>query len=151
MPKLDLNLEVSKDTGEGSKKLAPQENRAMITFEIPIERNLGKGKIAKANAKIRSLQYQLNFSRDQLRASALQLKNKINTQVQKIGNSIQEVKLAEILQKAEVKKFERGASDFFVINIREQNTADAKVKLIKANLEYQKNLAEYEALLFYPI
>lgn len=151
MPKLDLNLEVSKDAGEGSKKLAPQENRAMITFEIPIERNLGKGKVAKANAKIRSLQYQLNYSRDQLRAKALQLRNKINTQIQKIENSVQEVELAEILQKAEVKKFERGASDFFVINIREQNTADAKVKLIKANLEYQKNLAEYEALLFYPI
>ena len=58
-------------------------------------------------------------------------------------NAKEEINLASILEKAEKKRFRQGASDFFVINIREENTADARIKKIDAYLKYQKAYADY--------
>lgn len=148
MPRLDLQLEVSKDGGDGSKTLLPQENRAMIQLEIPIERNLGRGKVESAKAQISAIKYKRSYTEDQIQTKIQSIVNNINMLHESILNYQKEVELAQILEKAEIKKFEKGASDFFVINIREQNTADAKIKLIKANFKYKKNIADYKANTF---
>lgn len=149
-PKLDMKFEVSKDNGDGPKNLQQQELRAMVNFELPIERNLGAGKVAKVKAKVKRLDFEKRYVTEQLRVKAYSLKNKINALNEIITNAKKEVELASLLQKAEIQKFDKGASDFFVINIREQNLADAKIRLISANAQFKKIYAEYEELMFYP-
>jgi outer membrane protein TolC len=39
----------------------------------------------------------------------------------------QDVELSETMRRAEVRRFEQGASDFFLVNIREETAADARV------------------------
>jgi hypothetical protein len=63
-----------------------------------------------------------------------------------IKNTAQEVKYSILLQKAERKKFERGSSDFFIVNLRDQNVASAQIKLVESKYKLSKTIAEYKAL-----
>jgi outer membrane protein TolC len=148
MPRLDLSFEVSRDTGIGSSTLIGTENRAMLKLEIPLERNLGKGKVAKSKAKRKRVEYERKLQTEMLKNKISNLFNKMKIFMNVITNTQEEVQVAQKLQKAEVRKFANGASDFFVVNLREQNTADAKIKLIKAKLKFKKNLADYDAQTF---
>ncbi len=149
-PKLDVNFEVSKDQGQGAKNLQPMDQRLLLNIEVPIERREAKGKIGKAEAERRSMQEQVKLMTDQKIATLNKNINYINNIIEIIQNSQEEIKLAEILVKAEAEKVKQGYSEFFLLNMREQNLIDAKVKNIKAHADYQKVLAEYkESLLMY--
>ena len=57
------------------------------------------------------------------------------------------------MRRAEVKRFEGGASDFFLVNLREETFADAQVKLARAryalaaaNVTYNAAVMDTEAL-----
>lgn len=142
-PKFDLNLEVTEDRGDGSSTLEQQEVRGVMSISIPIERNLGEGAKQAARAKIRGLEQELQFIKQYTKVNLDRLIIQINMARDIVANASEEIRLAQILEEAEHKKFKRGASDFFVINLREQNTADAKIKKEKAFLKYQKAYAEY--------
>ena len=145
-PRVDLHLEVSNDRGDGSKSLKGQENRGFLKIEIPLERRKGRGIRNKARYMQQSLALKRRLLREQTEVQMQQTLYKLNAAVETIQNTKQEVEFAEILQKAEINKFKNGASDFFVVNIREEDTANAKVKNIKAHLDYKISLANYEAI-----
>lgn len=145
MPRVDLNFEVSRDEGAGSKSLVGTENRAMLQIEIPIERNKGRGKMAKARFKRRATEFKRQLVQERMKIDINKFLINLNASVDKIENTNQEIEFANILQKAEAQKFRSGASDFFVVNIREENTADAKISNIKAHLEYRISFANYQA------
>jgi outer membrane protein TolC len=145
-PKIDVNFEVSRDSGIGEKSLDLTENRAMLSIEIPLQTNIGDGKKAAAIAKKKGLEFRKTLLFEQLNIKLRSLINEIETNKQIIANTKQEKEFADILEKAEKEKFNRGASDFFVLNMREQNTADAKIKEIKSLLNYQKAYAEFGAI-----
>ena len=63
-------------------------------------------------------------------------------------NLQEEVKLAELLEKSEKEKFKQGASNFFLVNIREQDTAISRVAIIEMVEKYQYILADYKMALF---
>ena len=42
-------------------------------------------------------------------------------------------------------RFDEGASDFFVVNVREERTADAQVRAVVARQAYFKAVADYYA------
>lgn len=142
-PKIDLRFEVSHDNGRGSKTLRPTENRAMVAIEIPLERRLGRGKLNKARAEKRALEHRRRLVRDQMLVFIKNIYKRIALSVDFVKNAVEEVTIAEKLRKAEQTKFFNGASDFFVVNIRDQNMADAKVRKIKAYLSFKKDMAEY--------
>lgn len=145
-PRLDFSLEVSRDSGNGAESLQGTENRALLKFEIPIERNLGTGELRAARLKKEGLILKKRLTVEKMQIDTQKLLYRINAAVDKINNTDQEVQFASTLQKAEIQKFDSGASDFFVVNLREQNTADAKIKNIKAHLSYRLSLADYQAI-----
>ena len=52
------------------------------------------------------------------------------------------------LEDAEKTRFTRGGSDFFLINLREQKTASAKIENSLIFGKYYKTLADYKAETF---
>ena len=46
-----------------------------------------------------------------------------------------------------MKKFQQGVSDFFVVNMREQNTAQAQISVIEAKFDLFQTSQFYRALL----
>ena len=55
----------------------------------------------------------------------------------------QETEAAKTLEAAEWVKFREGASSFFILNAREENTADAQVRALDAQLAFQQAVADF--------
>jgi outer membrane protein TolC len=145
LPNLDLKFQRSNHIGAIEQGIDNEEAKISVNLSIPIERRLGKGKIAKADAKIYQLTRKKQFLSEKLYVGLQNFHNSLEISKNIIKNSKEEFRLTDILVNQELKRFQSGASDFFVVNIREQNRADANITLIKARLKYLKTLSEYQA------
>ena len=59
--------------------------------------------------------------------------------------SRQDVELSEAMRLAEIQRFEQGASDFFLVNIREETAADARVRYYAALQRTRVAQANFDA------
>ena len=142
-PKLDLQLEASKDLGDGAKSRSQSNNQVKLDFELPLQQNIAKGKIASSSSKIKAIKYEEQFYRDKISTEILQLHNSLKNILQIYANYLEELKLSQILEKAEKERFQNGHSDFFLINLREQEVANAKINKLLSILRYQSIQADY--------
>ncbi len=146
LPELNFRVESTEDRGEGSSSLEGRENRIMLSLDIPLERNLGKGAIAKEKARMKRLNTTQSFMQETTIAKAQMIKNKITMSKEVIKNALQEVDFAQQLLKAENKLFNNGNSDFFVLNMREQKLAQARQKKLISFLDYMQSFVELNQL-----
>jgi len=146
MPKADLNLEYSQDRGDGSITRDPHEALIKLDISIPLQFRTGQGKMQEARARIKQLQQERRLLEDKL---LVELENAFtNLQIAKqyVELTAQEIELARTMQEAERVRFDNGESDFFVVNMREQKTAEAEIKHIKAQEAYRIALTHLNAL-----
>ena len=142
-PKLDIELEASKDLGDGTKSRSQSNNQVKLDFELPLQQNIAKGKIASSSSKIKAIKYEEQFYRDKISTEISQLHNSLKNILQIYANYLEELKLSQILEKAEKERFQNGHSDFFLINLREQEVANAKINKLLSILRYQSIQADY--------
>lgn len=145
-PRFDLKVEVSKDQGNGSETLQQEEQKVMLQLDIPIERNLGNGLVNQNKVKRKILKRQRQFEEDNLSVKLKKIYTRFGTFKQVIENTQKEVEFAKTLQVAERRKFAQGTSDFFLVNLRDQNLANAQEKLVHSWFKLSKTIAEYRAL-----
>jgi outer membrane protein TolC len=145
-PVLDLQLSSARDDGQGTKSLFEEENKIGLNLEIPIERNKVDSRVVGSILKRKKLLVELNFFEDKFYNYLKQLQIKVNALKKAIEINKNEIMFAERLEKAERTKFFNGDSDFILLNLREQKTADAKMKLIKTKLKYIEAYAKYKEL-----
>ena len=143
MPKLDLTYDYSDDRGNGSKTLQGAEHRVMLELKIPLERDLGKGKIASAKSKINAKNLELVYLKNQLKLYFFKYQAMMQTLINNHETYMNEVKLAKKLVTAEKRQFEAGQSSLFMINIREEKQAESEVKAWKALYEYYTALGNF--------
>jgi hypothetical protein len=63
-------------------------------------------------------------------------------------NFEKEWEFSKRLEAAEKERFKQGGSDFFLVNLREQEVAKAKISQLKAFENYQEMLANYRTASF---
>ncbi len=146
LPKLDLKYEYAKDMGAGPKNLYSDDHKIYVSLNIPFEYNKIKGNERANMAMLRMKEREVQFKMEQLNVKLTQLITKIDALEEITKNTEREVKLSEKLESSERQKFRSGDSDYFVVNIREQNTADARVKLIESLFDYHETMAQYRAI-----
>jgi outer membrane protein TolC len=147
-PNLNLNFEASKDLGNGSKTRSQTNNEVKLNFEVPLQQNIAKGKILQSNSKINLLKIEESFYRDKITNEIKQISNSIQTSAKIFNNYLQEYKLSQQLEKAERERFRSGNSDFFLINLREQEMASAKINKLVSFFKYQSLKADYQVAIF---
>ena len=81
-PKLDLQFEASKDLGDGTKTRAQANNQVKLDFELPLQQNVAKGKIAGASSKIKAIKYEEQFYREKISTEISQLHNSLKNILQ---------------------------------------------------------------------
>lgn len=145
-PVLDLQLSSARDDGQGTDTLFEEENKIGLNLEIPIERNKVDSRVVGSILKRKKLLIELGFFEDKFFNYLKQLQIKINALKKAMEINQNEIAFAEKLEKAERTKFFNGDSDFILLNLREQNTADAKLKLIETKLKYVQAYAKYKEL-----
>jgi outer membrane protein TolC len=134
-PKLDLQLETSNDfgpLGAGGSSRRGFESKVGINFSLPLQQSAARGRLAQTRAEIDAFQQRRRLLEDQIRVDIAAL----GIAVEKTGElarlAVDEANLANTMANAERRRFTLGASDFFVVNVREEAAADAQVRRLDA-------------------
>jgi len=156
LPAVDLRLEASGDLGsatpglssEGSLSRNPRgatELKALIRFELPIQRRDARGRVEAASARLSRLESEQRFERDWIEARVRRAMAGLEAAHAQTGATRRNLELARQLQRAEQRKLSLGTSNLIDVNIRELQAADAALALIDAQAAYFTALAEYRA------
>jgi outer membrane protein TolC len=148
LPELDFSLGMMQpfgDVGLGGPSRDEAEAVVGFSFSVPLERRQARGDIAQAKAKLSGLSADQRRMQDQLN---IELQNILQTldAAQAVADlATLETTQLETLRAAEQRRFEQGASDFFVVNMREEALANAEVRLADALGQRQMALANLAA------
>ena len=147
-PQLDVDVGASKDLGNGPASRSQANNYVGLDFSIPLQQREARGKTAEYESKLKSLKYEQQLLEEKIRAELEQIKIQISSIVEMHHNLAEEAKLADLLEYSEREKFKHGASNFFLVNLREQDTAASKAAVIEMLEKYQSALADYKMAVF---
>lgn len=146
LPKFDVELLSSKDNGPTNSGLDEPEQKILLSFEIPIERNLGRGSVNRYKAQKKQLEYKLRYYQDKLLSKGNMVRSNLKSIKQQVVNYQNELTVAEKMQEAEKIKFKNGGSDFFLVNLREQKFAKAQISYLKSKYSYVSLYCQYKLL-----
>lgn len=149
LPRLEALAEVSTDFGdiaEGGVSRDSTDTVVGLKFSVPIQRREARGKLRRAEAEFEALEQRRRRAEDQLEIDLRNILLDLQTSSALVGIAAQEVDQSETMERAERERFSSGASDFFLVNIREETAADARIRFYLAALEARIAQANYSAI-----
>ncbi|MFK7831398.1 MAG: TolC family protein [Congregibacter sp.] len=147
-PRLDLNFELAEgfgSIGEGGASRDGTDAIVGFTLTVPLERRQAKGRITQARAQLESLRQEQRRIEDNVEIQLRNIVLELDIALQLMSLAAQDVELSETMRRAEVRRFEAGASDFFLVNIREETAADARVRYYTAYQRTRVAQANFDA------
>lgn len=147
-PRLDFNMELAEgfgSIGEGGASRDGTDAVVGFTFTVPLERRQARGKIAQAEAKLESLRQEQRRVEDRVEIELRNILLELDVAKQLLALAEQDVELSETMRRAEIRRFEQGASDFFLVNIREETAANARIAFFDAVQRIRVAQANYDA------
>lgn len=135
-PRIDVSGWVAKDLGPGPEQLLPPEFVAVVELEIPLLLRKGRGALAAARAELASIDAELRFARDVIAVEVRDAHSAVSAAFQRARLASEQVELARTLARAELRRFELGAGDLLLVNLRELTTAAAARERAEALAAY---------------
>ena len=136
LPRLDLKAEVNQyvgDAGLAGRAYTGLESKLGVTLSVPIQQRTARGRIATTLSDLDGFQQRRRFIEDQIRVEIGGLSIAARQARQLLGIAIDEQDRALTMASAERRRFQEGASDFFLVNLREEAAADAQVRRLDAS------------------
>lgn len=148
-PKLDVSLEVSDGLGgiaEGGPSRDTTDTVVGLSFSVPLQRRAARARLAQSRLQLEALNAQRDELSDVLAQEILELdiQRRFALDLAKLAET--EVELLTTLQEAEQKRIQQGDSDFFLVNVREQNVANARINALTAWLQVRLAEVRYQAV-----
>lgn len=144
-PRVDVGFKAARDLGDGSPTRDGFEAIVDVTISIPLERRRALGQANRARADLRRLEFDRQLQGERLANELEKLGVAIDAARRFVDITRDEATQAEIMERAERRRFKAGASDFFVVNLREERSADARLRNLQATLGYFVGLVDYYA------
>jgi outer membrane protein TolC len=142
-PRLDFRVYSARDFGSGTLRRQGTDTSADISFSIPLAIRTARGRAASADARLTGVGYELRLLIDEakrdLRLSLVNLR--ATTELKEVA--LRELAVAQRLAEAELRQFEAGTSDYFLLNVRERSLGEAQLRRWQAELNHQVALANY--------
>lgn len=135
LPKLDLKAEVNQylgDAGVGGRAYTGTESKLGVSFTVPLQQRTARGRLGQTQAEIEGFNQRRRLTEDQIRAEIIGLSIAARQSRRLLGIAIDEQDRAGAMARAERRRFQEGASDFFLVNVREEAAADAAVRRLDA-------------------
>jgi len=135
LPRLDLQVEASRDLGNigfGGPSRNGTESKVGLTFSLPLQQSAARGRIAQTNAEIDAFRQRRRFLEDQIIIDISAIEIAVTKSAQLTILARDEAARARTMALAEQRRFTLGASDFFLVNVREEAAADAEVRRLDA-------------------
>lgn len=147
LPAIDFSAGFAQDNGDVRNpvsRLATNELKTAITFELPFQRRSATGRLRAAEARERQFEQRSRFLRDQIRAEVQDAYSAMLAAQERARLLRLEVDATRNVEEAERVRFELGEGTLFVLNVREQQTADAALREAAALADAQRAYAIYE-------
>lgn len=147
-PGVDAVLYASQDVGyraDPENNKGPFELQAGVMVDVPLQRRAAAGKVRSSQAKIAQLAAELRFAEDSVTAEVRDALSAWFNAQEQLRQIRENVRLNQRLQELEVRSFQEGLSNLFLVNLREQTTAEAETLLVDAEAEVFKARAAYRA------
>nr|WP_238583746.1 TolC family protein [Legionella jamestowniensis] len=145
LPNLDATAYTFKQEGSGGyPQLIPQAGMVGLSFKFPLLQREAKGRIISTNSELQQVLAERKFLYEQLKIELNNLFVGIKAYERQVELLKKELDLAQRVQTGEAKKFYEGDSTLFLVNQREQATAQVKFNLINAKIKlYEMNDLAY--------
>jgi outer membrane protein TolC len=154
LPKLDALVDGGQDVGGlTSSKGDKQELVLMagVAGEVPIQRRMAQGKIREALGLLQANDANRQFAADKIGAEIRDHVSRLITAYGRIQQAELNVELAAETLRLGRLAFEVGDADVLILNLREQQLADAALDLIAAQAAYFEALAAYQTALGFDV
>ncbi|PRP92949.1 Outer membrane efflux protein [Enhygromyxa salina] len=135
-PAIDLSAWAAKDIGPGPADRLPAELVAMVEIEVPIPLRKARGQLQAARAELGQIDAKLRFARDRVAVDVRDAHSALAAAYQRAQLAREQVDLAQTLARAELRRFELGAGDLLLVNLRELATATAAREQVEALADY---------------
>jgi outer membrane protein TolC len=148
LPRLDLGVEVNQGLGgEGLGGPSRDETDTIVglTFSIPFQQRSARGSLARTEAELQATEFRRQTVEEKLEIELENILLDLSFAQALVQLAAEEVGQAVILRDAEQRRFESGASDFFLVNVREETAADARVRFYTAAMETRIARANFDA------
>lgn len=154
-PSLDLGLvfsqDLGRDPGTADPKLNVPEFEFSAVLEVPLIYRQPLGRIRAAEAGLSRLSAQLQLARDRVAADVKDARSALVAARERLKFNRQEVDVAKKLEAGERQKFELGDSNLLFVNLRETQSAEARLREIDALLDYHRAVAAFRAAVAAPL
>ncbi|WP_231727271.1 TolC family protein [Kordiimonas lipolytica] len=147
-PQLTLMGEVSRDFGgiaEGGSSRDSTDAIVGVRFSIPLGQRAARGSFRSAKADLDRLSFQRQRLMEQFIVELENLTLGVEMSQQRLMLTRQNAAQTQAMQKAEEIRFANGASDFFLLNVREEAASRAQIDHLLAALEFHASMASYSA------
>ena len=147
-PELDVRLELQTGLGavaEGGPSRDSTDTVVGFTFSVPLEQRAERGRLERSRAELDAKRAAAQLRREQIELEVRNLVLDIRFARELLALAAEEVRQSEIMRAAELRRFQSGASDFFLVNLREETAADARIRLNDAEYRIRLARANYDA------
>ncbi|MEM8798621.1 MAG: TolC family protein [Pseudomonadota bacterium] len=147
-PRLDVGVEVSHDVGNvgpGGISFDSTDTILSFKFALPLQQRRAKGQIATARAELEAVRQARRQMEDQIEVQLRGILVELDLTADLLDLADEQVVQTATMTRAEQRRFESGASDFFVVNVREETAANARIQQVQAVLNQRVALANFSA------
>ncbi len=147
-PRLDFGVELKQgfgSVGDGGPSRPGTDAIVGFTFSVPLQQRSARGRLAAAQAELQAAAYEQQLREDQIELEVrnILLELAFARQLQQLAEI--DVQQSDTMRDSEKRRFESGASDFFLVNLREETAANARITLLEAELQTRIARADYDA------
>ncbi|MCB9592667.1 MAG: TolC family protein [Sandaracinaceae bacterium] len=148
-PRIDLTVGASVDLGSGTADqqsvLGPAVVEGSVLVSLPLQFREARGGIDRSNAELAALEADAQLVREQIGAAVQDAYSAVRAAEERQRLAAQSAEVASAVADAERRRFELGATQLFIVNLREQAAAAADAVLIDARAELQVAHARFAA------
>lgn len=145
LPAIDVVVVGSKDLGPGDPLRAEPVFEASVVVDIPLLGRAPRGRVEAAEANLAKVDAQARLARDRILVDVRNAGVAVETSRERAFVAKRELEVAEELAAAELERFQRGEGTLLIVNLREQASAEARVRHVDALADYHKAVAAYQA------
>jgi len=141
LPKLDVEAKLARDLGNGSRSLQETDAQIGLSFSVPFNRTQAKANKSKIQFEISTLIAKTEALRQSINAKLEERAVNLSFAKQLDDMQKQQVSLSRKLFQQEQRQFELAASDFFILNNREEDAFQSELKALTTQINiYREEL-----------
>jgi cobalt-zinc-cadmium efflux system outer membrane protein len=153
-PRIDVTLETSLDVGAGT----PAENMVLgtpvvegsVLISFPLQFSEARGGIERTRAELASTRADFQLARERVAAEVADAYSALRAAIERLRLARESADVATAVAEAERRRFELGATELFIVNLREQAAAAARAELADADAALQVAYAQWDVVIGLP-